>query len=256
MASLLPNTHVITVDYRGFGKSSGSPTEAGLITDGVALVNWAMDVAGIPSERIVLLGQSLGTAVASAVALHFVDPKSELLLAKKDHAEEEQPLLNGSHAEAARPPPTTLAGVVLVAPFSSLPSLMLTYRIGGFFPVLMPLRPFPAVAGMITSRMVDKWQTAERLASYYSTLASSPADSLSGGGRRMGTLQIIHATNDMDISFHQTEMICQRMLGDKCVLDASEGRRLQEVRDARGPRVRLEIVEYGGMCRSIASMFR
>ncbi|KAK5004087.1 hypothetical protein LTR28_009360, partial [Elasticomyces elasticus] len=74
----IPNTHVLTIDYRGFGLSTGSPTEAGLITDGVALVNWVIDVAGIPPDRIVILGQSLGTAVASAVALRFADPASDL----------------------------------------------------------------------------------------------------------------------------------------------------------------------------------
>lgn len=30
-------THVITFDYRGFGKSTGIPTEEGLIQDGVAV---------------------------------------------------------------------------------------------------------------------------------------------------------------------------------------------------------------------------
>lgn len=51
-----PNTHILTIDYRGFGHSSGSPTEAGLIVDGVALVDWVLNVAGIPPERIVILG--------------------------------------------------------------------------------------------------------------------------------------------------------------------------------------------------------
>lgn len=52
-----PNTHILTIDYRGFGHSTGSPTEAGLILDGVTLVDWVMKVAGIPPERIVILGR-------------------------------------------------------------------------------------------------------------------------------------------------------------------------------------------------------
>ena len=63
--------HVLAFDYRGFGHSSGTPTEQGLITDGIAVVQWAIEVAKVPPERIVLVGQSLGTAVATAVAEHF-----------------------------------------------------------------------------------------------------------------------------------------------------------------------------------------
>ena len=39
-------THVITIDYRGYGYSTGSPTEQGLITDGMTVVKWAMDTLG------------------------------------------------------------------------------------------------------------------------------------------------------------------------------------------------------------------
>lgn len=39
-------THVITIDYRGFGLSSGIPTEAGLIIDGMTITKWAMDTLG------------------------------------------------------------------------------------------------------------------------------------------------------------------------------------------------------------------
>src|SRR5687768_13624940 len=63
--------HLLAIDYRGFGKSTGTPTENGLVHDGIAAVSWAMDVAGIPSDRIVIMGQSLGTAVTAGVAEHF-----------------------------------------------------------------------------------------------------------------------------------------------------------------------------------------
>ena len=60
--------------YRGFGHSTGSPTEAGLIIDGVTLVSWIISVTNIPRERIVILGQSLGTAVSAAVARKCTEP--------------------------------------------------------------------------------------------------------------------------------------------------------------------------------------
>jgi len=57
------------VDYRGYGKSSGSPSEAGLYADGAAIYQAARD-RGFASERIVLFGESLGCAVAIETALH------------------------------------------------------------------------------------------------------------------------------------------------------------------------------------------
>src|SRR5271168_2206552 len=39
--------HVLTFDYRGFGRSSGTPSERGIILDAIAVVDWATNVAGI-----------------------------------------------------------------------------------------------------------------------------------------------------------------------------------------------------------------
>lgn len=61
-------TSVLAFDYRGFGRSTGFPTEEGLIKDGLAIVRYAIDHLGFSAERIVLLGHSLGTAVVAAVA--------------------------------------------------------------------------------------------------------------------------------------------------------------------------------------------
>jgi hypothetical protein len=56
------------VDYRGYGLSEGKPSEPGLYRDGLAIYDAARD-RGFPPERIVLLGESLGCAVALEVAL-------------------------------------------------------------------------------------------------------------------------------------------------------------------------------------------
>ena len=244
-----PNTHVVTIDYRGFGHSTGSPTEAGLIADGTALVNWVLHTAGIPPENIVLLGQSLGTAVSSAVALNFIDPSNDLI---PNSRHEFSPLLNNEQQIAK---PTAFAGVILVAPFSSLPSLLLTYRLGGLVPILGPLRPFPGVGSALTSRMTDKWPSAKRLAAYYRSFASQPdlLRSVSGGegpsrGRDMGMLQLIHAKTDMDISYHQTEMICAEIFGHDAASAyvAGDEDLLIDVRGEDKPRVKVQIVEHGG----------
>jgi fermentation-respiration switch protein FrsA (DUF1100 family) len=56
------------VDYRGYGLSNGKPSEAGLYRDGLAISDAARE-RGFPPERIVLLGESIGCAVAVQVAL-------------------------------------------------------------------------------------------------------------------------------------------------------------------------------------------
>jgi uncharacterized protein len=57
---------VVAVEYRGYGGSSGSPSEAGLMADGEAA--YAFAAAHYPAQQIVLWGESLGTAVAVALA--------------------------------------------------------------------------------------------------------------------------------------------------------------------------------------------
>ena len=229
---------MLTIDYRGFGKSTGSPTEAGLITDGVALVNWVLHVAKIRPERIVILGQSLGTAVAAAVALEFANPGH----VKEEEGDRKKPLLQSGISDVTHP--ATFAGIIIVAPFYDLPSLLLTYRIGGFLPLLLPLRPFPSLARMLTSRVADTWPTAERLAAHYASSNNNV-----GARSTLGSLQVMHAVDDGDISFLQTGMICRRMLGAKCV--GLESPAVVDVKEKGRPRVRVEILKYGGHNRIV-----
>lgn len=57
---------VMTIAYRGYPGSSGSPSQQGLIVDALAAVAYAK--ARAPGHPIVLHGHSLGTGVALAVA--------------------------------------------------------------------------------------------------------------------------------------------------------------------------------------------
>jgi uncharacterized protein len=57
---------LIALSYRGYGGSTGRPSEAGLIADAMAAYDFA--AARYPAERIVLFGESLGTGVAVALA--------------------------------------------------------------------------------------------------------------------------------------------------------------------------------------------
>ena len=59
-------TGLFALSYRGYGGSTGRPTETGLIADADAA--YALVAARYPVERIVVWGESLGTGVAVAVA--------------------------------------------------------------------------------------------------------------------------------------------------------------------------------------------
>ncbi len=59
-------TGLVALSYRGYGGSSGTPSEQGLIRDAVAAYDFA--AARYAPSRVVLWGESLGTAVAIALA--------------------------------------------------------------------------------------------------------------------------------------------------------------------------------------------
>ncbi|HYL80527.1 MAG TPA: alpha/beta hydrolase [Candidatus Acidoferrum sp.] len=55
---------VFLFDYRGYGRSSGRPSEAGLYRDATAAYAHVAETRRIPPGRIVLFGRSLGAAIA------------------------------------------------------------------------------------------------------------------------------------------------------------------------------------------------
>ena len=59
---------VMGFDYRGYGRSEGTPSEAGLLADARAARAWFARRAGITENQIVLMGRSLGGAVAVDLA--------------------------------------------------------------------------------------------------------------------------------------------------------------------------------------------
>ena len=59
---------VLILDYRGYGRSTGRPTESGTYKDARGAWRHLVEERGIPEERIVLFGRSLGGAVATWLA--------------------------------------------------------------------------------------------------------------------------------------------------------------------------------------------
>jgi fermentation-respiration switch protein FrsA (DUF1100 family) len=66
---LKENLQVFLFDYRGYGKSSGWPSEHGIYRDGLAAYDYLVETEHIPSASIIPFGRSLGAAVAIEVSL-------------------------------------------------------------------------------------------------------------------------------------------------------------------------------------------
>lgn len=118
-----------------------------------------------------IMGQSLGTAVTSGVAEHYAMQGVEF------------------------------AGVILVAGFSNLPTLLSRYTAGGYIPVLSPVRGVPPLLRFFQSFIVDKWASSDRLAT------------LVGLSRHRLRLTIIHAKNDCEIPYTESDALFRSAAG-------------------------------------------
>jgi uncharacterized protein len=69
---------VLLFDYRGYGGNPGRPSEEGLARDAVAAYRFLTEREGIPRERLLYFGESLGAAVLTQLAT--VHPPAGLVL--------------------------------------------------------------------------------------------------------------------------------------------------------------------------------
>lgn len=58
---------LLLVEYRGYGGNPGSPSESGLYRDGRAALTW-LAARGVKRDDVVLIGNSLGSGVATELA--------------------------------------------------------------------------------------------------------------------------------------------------------------------------------------------
>lgn len=104
--------NILAIDYRGFGDSSGHPSVHGVGLDARAGFDYLVKQGALP-EDILIVGHSLGTAVAGLLA-------SEL----------------GRQNVPFR-------GTVLMSPFSSIRTLLDQYYLLGCLPLFKPLAQVP-----------------------------------------------------------------------------------------------------------------
>ncbi len=60
---------VFIFDYRGYGKSSGRPSEKGIYKDGLAAYDYLIGKRHLRPDQIIVFGRSLGAAIAIELAL-------------------------------------------------------------------------------------------------------------------------------------------------------------------------------------------
>jgi len=63
---------VFIYDYRGYGMSTGSPSDDGLFIDSKSVWQFLTQIKNVNPKNIVLFGHSLGTSITMELALHLV----------------------------------------------------------------------------------------------------------------------------------------------------------------------------------------
>ena len=202
-------------------------------TSGVDLTNPALQSlrsanASIDPSRIVLVGQSLGTFVATSAY----------------------------HAWTTQLQRPAFRALMLVSSFTSLPKLLDSYSIKGLAPPLLsPLVGYPTAKLWILSKIVNKWETARRLVE----LVRAPDMPLD--------LTIMHSRDDWEIPWREgrgnweaaMEGVGKREVYEDAIRDGKETIEYQEwngggeVGGRNVKKVRWERVERGGHNRVTVS---
>ncbi|XP_038865148.1 lysophosphatidylserine lipase ABHD12-like isoform X4 [Salvelinus namaycush] len=102
--------HVLSLDYRGYGDSSGEPSEVGMTSDALYLYQWVKTRSR--TSQVCLWGHSLGTGVATNAAVKIQEQAMELARERaRDLSDVTQADLEPSYA---------VDGVILEAPYTNM----------------------------------------------------------------------------------------------------------------------------------------
>ncbi|KAG6887790.1 hypothetical protein C0995_012694 [Termitomyces sp. Mi166 len=126
------SANILALDYRGFGDSEGQPTVPGVAMDARTAWDWLTLQMGAKVKDIVIVGHSLGTAIAGLLS-----------------------------AQLGREG-VNVHGVVLLAPFSSVKLLMDQYAILGV-PLLKPLAKLPFVPRLLAESITHNFDILSQI---------------------------------------------------------------------------------------------
>ncbi|SPO22206.1 uncharacterized protein UTRI_02215_B [Ustilago trichophora] len=172
------DANVIAIDYRGFGDSSGTPSEQGLVEDANAAYRWIraqQKTAGQEEKQaspsITVFGQSLGTGITALLAAQLERNK------------------------------TPVEGTVLMAPYTDLKALVKDFRIGGLLPVLAPIGAIPFNNYILNAFLKTHLNTLDTLPNLTATSASHKTN-----------IVLLHATDDPVIPVHHSHRLFDNLL--------------------------------------------
>ncbi|KAJ7070030.1 Alpha/Beta hydrolase protein [Mycena amicta] len=120
--------NVLAIDYRGYGDSTGWPTQEGVLRDARAAWDWLIE-SGADADQILIVGHSLGTGISALLSAELSD-------------------------EGISP-----RGVVLLSPFSSIRKVLETYHIVGLVPLIKPLSMIPFATDLVYNRLIHRFDT-------------------------------------------------------------------------------------------------
>ncbi|XP_041703292.2 lysophosphatidylserine lipase ABHD12 isoform X2 [Coregonus clupeaformis] len=125
--------HVLSLDYRGYGDSSGEPSEVGMTSDAIYLYQWVKTRSR--TSEVCLWGHSLGTGVATNAAVKIQEQAKELA---RERARDPRDI-----TLADLEPSYAVDGVILEAPYTNMeeevashPLSMLYQYLPGFESIL------------------------------------------------------------------------------------------------------------------------
>ncbi|MEO7190757.1 MAG: alpha/beta hydrolase [Vicinamibacterales bacterium] len=147
------DVNLFAFDYRGFGESTGTPSEQAFYDDAEASYGYLIRTLGVRPDQIVIFGHSLGSAVAIELATH--SPASALIVdgaftSVVERAAELYPLLPISLVATQRfPSIDRIASVVMPKLFLHSPDdMVIPYALGlRLFEAARPPKQFVAVRG-------------------------------------------------------------------------------------------------------------
>ncbi|GAA6059758.1 hypothetical protein JCM10212_001966 [Sporobolomyces blumeae] len=160
------NCNVLAIDYRGFGDSTSDPppTEQGVLIDARRAFDYLHLEHDVKPSQIVVMGQSLGTGIGTALAAQL--------------EEEGMPI----------------RALVLIAPFSSIATLLETYKLAKYIPLVSPLKAIP----WLFTRLLGSLRTRLDSGSVISAISSR--------------ILLVHSADDPVIPYSHSESLANVLL--------------------------------------------